>query len=734
MSNRLARESSPYLLQHAHNPVDWYPWGEEAFAAARQRNCPIFLSVGYSTCYWCHVMERECFENAAIAQLMNELFINIKVDREERPDVDQLYMTAVQVLTRRGGWPMNVFLTPDLRPFYGGTYFPPQDAPGRMGFPGVLQAIAAAWKDRPQEVERAASELLDTLTAYGTPPAAEQELRLNAAYIDDIVGRSLAGYDQRHGGFGGPPKFPQETLLDLLLHYCRVRGPGASAPADMLQHTLDAMARGGIHDQLGGGFHRYSTDAKWLVPHFEIMLYDNAMLAPIYAEAAKLWNRPFFAECARGICDFMLRKFTDPGGGFYTALDAEVDAREGEPYVWAPQQVADVLGPDDAALIGRVYGLDRGFNFADPHHGSGEPDRNVLYLAEPLESVAQRENLTAGELEQRLAPLRQALLDARERRKQPSLDNKILTGWNALAIAGLARAGAALEEPRYIDAAIRAAKYLLASHRRADGAVLRMRHSEHSMPGTLEDYAYLAMALLTLHRVTGDASWRDAAQSIMAAMHDRFGAGGGYYSTAAGQGDILVRQQVGVDSPLPSGNAAAALSWLQLGQKERAADVLRAFAFSLEQHGEAMSALVLAAVEWVDRFGEMTIAPAPQEAVMAHEAAASPATRAQDVVDAEIAATGDRALTIFIQVAEGWHLNAATESGGREPTRATALGDLAALVEQVIYPEAAPYAGDFTIELQLSASAPSGAEVVLSYQPCSENACLPTVRRVLRVP
>ena len=333
-TNRLARETSPYLLQHQHNPVDWYAWGPEAFEAARSQDKPIFLSVGYSTCYWCHVMERQSFENEAIAAEMNRLFINIKVDREERPDVDQLYMTAVQVLTRHGGWPMSVFLLPDLRPFYGGTYFPPTDMHGRPGFPTVLRALEDAYRNRRSDVEQSAAQLKDILEQLAQPAPPERAVTIDQDFINRLIDRSTSDYEPNFGGFGDAPKFPRETLLEtLLVHH-------ANHPderlAHQIRHTLDAMSRGGIRDHLGGAFHRYSTDAKWLVPHFEIMLYDNAMLAWIYVEASRQFNEPRYAQIARDIFWFVNEEMTSPDGAFYTALDAEVDALEGGSYLWTP--------------------------------------------------------------------------------------------------------------------------------------------------------------------------------------------------------------------------------------------------------------------------------------------------------------------------------------------------------------------------------------------------------------
>ena len=423
-TNRLANETSPYLLQHTHNPVDWYPWGPEAFEKSRRENKPIFLSVGYSTCYWCHVMERQSFENETIAAQMNRDFVCIKVDREERPDVDQLYMAAVQVLTRQGGWPMSVFLAPDLRPFYGGTYFPPTDSHGRPGFPRILAAIDEAWKNRPAEISRSADELIRILKQLAIPQPPAEKFVIDAKWINHIIDRSTADFDPHHGGFGSAPKFPRQTVLELLLVYLRQNKN--EALMQKVRQTLDAMADGGIRDHLGGGFHRYSTDEMWLVPHFEIMLYDNAMLLWIYAEAHAQTNDLRYASVARRIADFVLRELTSPQGAFYTALDAEVDAQEGVSYLWTHDEVEDALKSasipaDKITKFLRAYGLDAGPNFADPHAGHSAPDKNVLFLSDP-------------KLEDELKSARDALYKTRKQRRQPMLDTKILTSWNALMI------------------------------------------------------------------------------------------------------------------------------------------------------------------------------------------------------------------------------------------------------------------------------------------------------------
>ncbi|HYO10633.1 MAG TPA: thioredoxin domain-containing protein, partial [Tepidisphaeraceae bacterium] len=533
-TNRLARETSPYLLQHQHNPVDWYAWGPEAFEAARAQDKPIFLSVGYSTCYWCHVMERQCFEVEAIAAEMNRRFINIKVDREERPDVDQLYMIAVQVLTRHGGWPMSVFLTPDLRPFFGGTYFPPADAHGRPGFVTVLRGIEDAYRNRRDDVEQTAQQLVGILRELSEPEARDGgggggggggsgAVTIDDRFLARLIERSTGDYDPEHGGFGSAPKFPRETLLELLLVRQRTR-PDAGQMR-MLLHTLDAMANGGIRDQLGGGFHRYSTDAQWLVPHFEIMLYDNAMLGWVYAEAHAQTSDPRYARVARELFDFVLREMTSPQGGFYTALDAEVDAQEGLSYLWTSEEVEETLGADDAALFARVYGLDQGPNFADPHHGTGAPDKSILFLADPAAAEQHHE---------RLAPMRAKLKARRDQRKQPLLDTKIITSWNALMIRALAHGARLVGDPRYLHAATAAADFLLIHHRTPTGGLFRTsRDGVKKYDAFLDDYAFLVHALVAVGDASGDARWRDEALRLAGTMIDRFGDGGGAGSASA---------------------------------------------------------------------------------------------------------------------------------------------------------------------------------------------------------
>ena len=726
-TNRLSLETSPYLLQHAHNPVDWHAWGPEAFALARGQDKPIFLSVGYSTCYWCHVMERQSFENEAIAQVMNRLFINIKVDREERPDVDQLYMNAVQVLTRQGGWPMSVFLTPELRPFYGGTYFPPVDGHGRPGFPRLLEGIADAWKNRREQVNQSASQLVKILNDMGEPARADTAFEIDTRLIETIITQSTADFDAADGGFGGAPKFPRETLLRLILTANRI-SPDKKR-MDELLHTLDAMANGGIRDHLGGAFHRYSTDAQWLVPHFEIMLYDNGMLAWIYAEAFAQTAIQRYADVARGIVDFILSDLTSPQGAFYTALDAEVDAQEGLSYLWTMDETNQLLGKD-AALFNRVYGLDQGPNFGDPHHGDGTPDKNVLFLPMPMTERARQEGLSEGELEAKLEPLRQRLLAARKLRKQPRLDEKVLTSWNALAIEGLAHAGKVLNEPRYIAAASTAANYLLAAHRTTDGGLYRgSRDGKVKHEGFLDDYAFLCQALLTLAKVTGSPERRGQAQQIYSAMKDRFHdeTSGGFFFSKSGAHDLIVRQKIGSDSPLPSGNAIAGAVALALGDRQVCEATLGVFAGQMREWGPGSSAMVETAL----------LAVHNGEAIQVDPAGASVMPEKPKVVTMTAAWASPGRLVVTVAIAPGRHISSNQNTPGLLQTRLTVSGDLARSVRQVIYP--APvrrqfpfadelldvYEGQIRLEVQrepLSERRPG--VLTLNFQACSDTSCL----------
>jgi uncharacterized protein len=701
-TNNLTGQTSPYLLQHAHNPVDWYSWGPEALDRAKRENRPIFLSVGYSTCYWCHVMERQCFEDEAIAAEMNRRFINIKVDREERPDLDQLYMTAVQILARQGGWPMSVFLTPDLQPFFAGTYFPPRDSHGRPGFVRVLEAVEDAYQNRRNEVNASAKQVVAIVQRLSRPRRPEKTVRIDRRLIREMIDRAAADFDGQNGGFGSAPKFPRQTLLELILVYLR-DNPDANLLA-ILKKSLDAMANGGIRDHLGGAFHRYSTDAHWLVPHFEIMLYDNAMLLWIYAEAHRQTGDANYAAVARGIAEFVLGEMTAPSGGFFTALDAEVDAQEGASYLWTRQEVAEVLtGQPEADRFLRVYGLDAGPNFADPHHGNGMPDKNVLYLAEPGEAA-----------DPKLAELRKILLDVRRQRKGPMLDRKILTSWNALMIRGLAHAGAILGELHYTAAAEKAADFLWSRHRDSEGGLLR---TAAGGGGFLDDYAFLVQALLALDR-------REDAARLADVMQARFSAGadGGFFYTDQRATDLIVRQMIGSDSPLPSGNAVAAMALLELDRPRPARDAISAFAEQMENGPESTSALAQAAYQYVKAHGEFEIAAGSQE-----DRPPTLGDLASEVVEVETSWQTPTGLRVSCRVTEGFHLNA--HDAAEVPTRLTASG---VEIESIQYPPG-ELRGQFEIMLSLKSPASETFQIALSYQACDASACLPMVTRRLTV-
>ncbi|MBW3588013.1 MAG: thioredoxin domain-containing protein [Actinobacteria bacterium] len=530
-ANRLIDETSPYLLQHAHNPVDWYPWGEEAKDRARQEDKPILLSIGYAACHWCHVMERESFENEETARKMNAEFICIKVDREERPDIDTIYMDAVQSMTGHGGWPMTVFLTPDGSPFYGGTYFPPDDRHGLPGFPRVLDAVAGAWRDRRNEVEEQGRELVARIQAL-TRPAPSQE-SLTAAPLASAVTTIGNNYDATFGGFGGAPKFPQAPVLEFMLR----AGSTDDEAAQMVRHTLDQMARGGIYDQLGGGFHRYSVDQAWLVPHFEKMLYDNAQLARVFTRAWQLWGDPEHRRIAEETLEYLLRDMRDRSGGFYSSEDADSEGEEGKFYVWSFEEFSSVA-PEAADY----YGVSEAGNFEGT---------NILTATEdppPTEA-------------------RQRLLELRQKRIRPGRDEKILTSWNGLVISAMAEAGAAFSREDYIAEAKACAKFLLDSARIDDRMMHSFKDGQARVLGLLEDYAYLAEGLLTLWEATLEPQWYQAASEIASKMIELFWdeTNGGFFATGNDHEELIVRPKEIIESATPSPNGIATLVLQKLG-------------------------------------------------------------------------------------------------------------------------------------------------------------------------
>ncbi len=581
-TNRLVLQSSPYLRQHAHNPVSWYPWGDEAFAEAKRTGKPVFLSVGYSTCHWCHVMEEESFEDLEIARFLNEHYVAIKVDREERPDVDAVYMTAVQALTGAGGWPMSVWLDAERRPFYGGTYFPPRDGVrgARRGFLSILQEIAEIWRAEPERVRDSAASLSQAVSAAlsgdGEPPSdlpGDGDLAAAAAFYE-------RGFDAANGGLRGAPKFPSSLPVRLLLRYQRrARDPEALHMAVL---TLEKMAAGGIHDQVGGGFHRYSTDSVWLVPHFEKMLYDNALLAVAYAEAWQVTRRADFARVARTTLDYLLREMRSPEGGFYSATDADSEGEEGKFFVWSEEEIRRLAGPD-ADRFESFYGVTRSGNFEG---------KNILHVPRPDEARWSA-----------LAAVREKLYAAREKRIHPLRDEKILAGWNGLAISGLAFGGMVLGEKRYVDAAARAADFVLRALRK-DGRLQRVwKDGRASVPAYLEDHAFLVQGLLDLYEATFDLHWLGEALSLAEATQTLFAdrERGGWFKVATDHERLIAREKPGQDGAEPSGASVATLDALRLAAftaddrwRSIAEGALRAAARTLAEHPAALSEMLLA--------------------------------------------------------------------------------------------------------------------------------------------
>ena len=588
VANRLAHETSPYLLQHADNPVDWYPWGDEALARARSEDKPILLSVGYSACHWCHVMAHESFENPQIAALMNELYISIKVDREERPDVDSIYMQAVQGMTGHGGWPMTVFLTPDAVPFYGGTYFPPEERMGLAGFPTVLRAAAEAFRTRRTEIDTAGERMRAALA----PPRIAARGAPEIAQLDQAARRLVEHTDRRHGGFGGAPKFPHPMALDLMLRRYRVTGDESLWRAAEI--TLDAMARGGIHDQVGGGFHRYSVDARWAVPHFEKMLYDNAQLAPVYLHAFQLSGRDELRDVCTRTLDYLAREMLLPSGGFAASQDADSPGGEGAFFVWTPAQLRDVLGDDDGALAARVYGVVEGGNF--------EGSATVLSMPFPLERIAESVGVPTEELRRRVDAIGARLYAARAARPAPGRDDKVITAWNALALRAFAEAGAALSRDDYVIVARHVADFLLDAVV-ADGTVLRTwKDGEARITGFIEDVAHLADALLTVYEASGEARFFEAGQRLCAQVVERFRSDDGtYYDTADDAPQLIVRPRSVDDNPVTAGQSSAASAFTRLHAftgdavwRDRALEIITPLAAAVAQAPLALGGLAAA--------------------------------------------------------------------------------------------------------------------------------------------
>ena len=746
-TNRLAGESSPYLLLHQHNPVDWYPWGEEALERAKREDKPIFLSVGYSTCYWCHVMERESFSNPAVAAQMNRDFVNIKLDREERPDLDEIYMTATQILTEQGGWPNSVFLTPELKPFYAGTYFPPEERYGRPGFPKVLEDMAAAFRDRRKDVEEQAEEMAKAMRHHleeRSQPAPEPPSGAVASRAVDALARRL---DRQHGGFGGAPKFPTPSNLYLLLEMAQER-PEAG---EMLASSLDAMARGGIYDQLGGGFHRYATDREWKIPHFEKMLYDNGFLLELYAcEHARTGNAQA-ARVVRQTVGWIAREMTSPEGAFWSAIDAETHGHEGAYYVWTREELMAALGEEDFTFLAPLLG------FAGPPFFEGS--HYVLHLPEPLEAAAQRRRLPVEDLLRDVDAGRAKLFAARERRERPLTDDKIRADWNGMVIRGLAVAGRLLNEPSFVERAARAADFILNTMRPEGPGGTTLLHSWRAGQGKiaayLGDYVFLVRGLLALHDATEEKRWLHAAVELTREQSRRLRDRTGGYFVGGVSPDVLFRSKDIFDGATPAGNAVAVLNLLDL--EDRTGDILWrrearkalcAFTPIVEGFPDAVRMLAIATRRYHEKGGipeEVEAEYSEERAGHERDAGAAGVVKleheAERLVKSHLTLGADvdgwRPFRLALEIAPGWHLQANPASEAYlVPTAVTAEGGER---RGVVYPAGQPVRAAFAHvplsvysgRVEITGEVSGTDRVAVTYQACDDARCLPPVERTV---
>jgi len=610
--NRLIFEKSPYLLQHADNPVDWYPWGPEAFEKARKENKPVFLSIGYSTCHWCHVMARESFEDSEVARLMNEVFVSIKVDREERPDIDNVYMMVCQMITGSGGWPLTIIMTPDQKPFFAATYIPKERRFGRMGMLELIPRIKELWTTRRDEVLSSANEITAALQQVSQDAPGEEldETALDLAY-EQLAKR----FDEQHGGFGGAPKFPTPHNFLFLLRYWK--RTNTERALQMVEKTLRKMRSGGIYDHIGFGFHRYSTDSHWFVPHFEKMLYDQATLAIVYTEAYQATGKEEYAQTAREIFTYVLRDMRAPEGGFYAAEDADSEGEEGKFYLWTEEEIRQVLGSEEAALIVKIFNIEEGGNFIEQVTGR-RTARNILHLTKSVKELASELKMSDYDLQKRLQAMRQKLFTYREKRIHPHKDNKILTDWNSLMIVALAKGARVFDEPRYAQAARGAVDFILKNMCTSDGELLhRYRDEQAALPAQVDDYAFLIWGMLELYETTFKVRYLQIGLDLNRDLIKHFWDvdNGGFYFTADDGEKLLVRQKEIYDGAIPSGNSVEMLNLLRLGRitanshlEEKAAKIGRAFSRSVKQSPSAYTQLMVAADFGVGPSYEVVIA------------------------------------------------------------------------------------------------------------------------------
>ncbi len=603
-TNRLVDESSPYLQQHAHNPVDWYPWSKAAFERAKKEDKPIFLSIGYSTCHWCHVMERESFENEKIAKILNKHFICIKVDREQRPDIDQIYMNAVVIMTGSGGWPLSVFLTPDGKPFFGGTYFPPNDSFGRPGFERLLVTIADAWKNKRQELVDSAGNLSELMK---DPTGSGEKIKLSPQMLAATFKCFQNSFDATEGGFGFAPKFPQPTNLSMLLGYWYRTGDKQSLL--MVEKTLDAMVSGGIYDHIGGGFHRYATDNRWVIPHFEKMLYDQALLSKVYLQAYQITENKKYAEISKEIFDYVLRDMTDTKGGFYSAEDADSEGVEGTFYIWTPKQIAAILDKDHSKLFNVYYGVTDKGNF---EHG-----QTILTVSASVEQLEKEFGKSPNEIKKILADARTKIFNERQKRVRPHRDDKVITAWNGLMISSLAYGGVVLNEEKYITAAKRSAEFVLSTLYKDNRLMRYYRNGKVVEKAFLDDYAFMIMGLLDLYEATFDAKWLFEAKKLSEEMIKLFAdeKKGGFFLTGIDGEKLIARSKPSYDGAVPSGNSVAALVLLKLGRMtmdqrfvEQGTRAIEAFSPQLERSPASSTAMLIALNFWFGPTQEIVVA------------------------------------------------------------------------------------------------------------------------------
>ncbi len=765
-TNRLADSTSPYLLQHAHNPVDWYPWGEEAFEAAREQNKPIFLSIGYSTCYWCHVMEREVFENPEIAERMNEMFINIKVDREQRPDVDEVYMTVTQLMTRGGGWPMSVFLTPDLKAFFAGTYFGPEDRAGRPGFPTVMRTMHEAWNNRRDEVVATAQRATTAVRAHLSERLERAGRRpLTHAIPDAAIAQLTQSFDDRWGGFGVEPKFPQGFTYPFL--FAAHERTGDATLIDMSVLSLRQMAAGGMYDHVGGGFHRYSTDGQWKVPHFEKMLYNQAQLTRAYVQAYEQTGEEAFADVARGVLGYVEELMTGPDGQFYSALDAETDATEGAYYAWNRGQITEILDGEELALFDKVFAI----SDIPAYPGHKHPDGGALHMRKPITELAEELDMPYAELRERLDGLLASLKQERDTRELPHLDDKVIAGWNGMMIGASAEAGRVLGEPSYTEAARRAAVFLLDRLRDEEGNLLRLwRAGVSEQPAFHEDYAFVVKGLVSLHRASGEQAWLDAAVDLAQRADRTFwdDEGGGYYF-AVESSDLIARSKSASDGAIPSGNSAMAHALIDLAEltveerwRTRAEELLTAFSGVVASQPPGYLSMVhaierLLAEPDSQRRSELDVDLPNFDRLNAEEDAADSSDHV--AVSASIDSDAVRANDPFVvrirfEIADGWHVNAHPASAPNLiATTVDVRSDLPIDVERIEYPDPTRLStaySDVPLEVYEGAvevvarcrlreefddkRGKATIRVATVFQSCDESRCLPPTQRIVEAP